>query len=405
MTAVAYLRKSKVTSDRHVSWEVQEAEVRSLAARHGDHDLELLSDWSVSGRATKTHRRKEYARLRERIAAGEVSTVYSYSLSRLSRSLTEYASFAALCEAHGVRVRLCKEGEFDYSTASGRFNVGIIALLAQMEAELSQERAADRVKAQRAKGTVLGVAPYGSAKDEGSLVPSGVESIDAVRKAYIEAGSFNGAARILTAAGVPTRRAKFWSAKVVRDILVREKVVEPAPRQRILKRAEWPLFHLLRCPHDGTTMTAMDRRKPKYICKRGVTDPGHPRPYSISEGRLMPWVRAKAAEYRKRPMVMLAEQASDEVDSLLATKARWLEMYADGLLDKQERDRRLSGIDERIQNLEVASRATMVPDINWDWAPSDINEVLRAMWDHIPLKMTDDGLVPTEPVWLVDKAA
>ena len=41
----AYLRKSKVASDRHVSWEVQEQQIRALAARHGDVDnLAVLSD-------------------------------------------------------------------------------------------------------------------------------------------------------------------------------------------------------------------------------------------------------------------------------------------------------------------------------------------------------------------------
>jgi hypothetical protein len=50
---VAYLRKSRVIDERNgVSWEVQEAKVRELAAQHGDNGsrLVILSDWNVSGR-------------------------------------------------------------------------------------------------------------------------------------------------------------------------------------------------------------------------------------------------------------------------------------------------------------------------------------------------------------------
>src|SRR6202142_3081232 len=48
---VASLRKSKVTSDRHVSWDVQEGEIRAMATRAGDAEsLIFLSDWGRSGR-------------------------------------------------------------------------------------------------------------------------------------------------------------------------------------------------------------------------------------------------------------------------------------------------------------------------------------------------------------------
>ena len=44
--------------------------------------------------------------------------LYAYSLSRLSRSLGEYASLAELCQQHKVVVSLAKEGVQDYSTPS-----------------------------------------------------------------------------------------------------------------------------------------------------------------------------------------------------------------------------------------------------------------------------------------------
>src|SRR5262245_40417933 len=140
--AIAYLRKSRVTSDRHVSWEVQEAEVRSLAARHGDPDVEIMSDWNRSGRKTKT--RPEYVKLRAMIAAGEVSAVYSYSLSRLGRSLSELSSLIEECVAQGTAVRLVVDA-IDTSTASGRLLTNVLSSVAQFEAEVAQERAKDTI--------------------------------------------------------------------------------------------------------------------------------------------------------------------------------------------------------------------------------------------------------------------
>ncbi len=181
---VAYLRKSRVTSDRHVSWEVQEREVRALATHHGDADLEFLSDWGKSGRGDKTRLRGDYRRLREMVAADEVSVIYSYSLSRLARSLREYAALAEDCRDHGVRIRLCKEGEFDYSSASGRFNVGVLALLAQMEADLAQERAKDTIQARRARGDHVGSAGYGKRLVRGKIAEAPEEDLNRLIAAW-----------------------------------------------------------------------------------------------------------------------------------------------------------------------------------------------------------------------------
>src|SRR5438874_90852 len=89
---VGYLRKS-----------------RELAARNGDAELQLLSDWNRSGR--KTASRPDYLRLRKMVEAGEVSVLYAYSLSRLARSLTEYSHLVEVCRQQQVTIRLAKEGE------------------------------------------------------------------------------------------------------------------------------------------------------------------------------------------------------------------------------------------------------------------------------------------------------
>lgn len=79
MGAVGHLRKSRVLPGRPgvLSWETQEAEVRALAARNGDAELTILSDWGKFGRGPKTHLRSDYLKLRDMVASGGVSTIYS----------------------------------------------------------------------------------------------------------------------------------------------------------------------------------------------------------------------------------------------------------------------------------------------------------------------------------------
>src|SRR6187549_2694070 len=125
MPAIAYLRKSRVTSDHGVSWEVQERAVRELAAANGDPDLVILSDWNKSG--TKgADGRPGYKRLLEMIESGEASAVYSYSLSRLSRSLAEFSRLVEVATERDIPVRLHVERHLDISTATGRLIVNIL---------------------------------------------------------------------------------------------------------------------------------------------------------------------------------------------------------------------------------------------------------------------------------------
>ncbi len=409
--AVAYLRKSRVDpGTRDASWEVQESRVRALAARHGDTDLELLSDWGRSGRGEKTRLRVEYRRLRAMIEADEVSVLYSYSLSRLARSLTEYASLAELCREHGVRVRLDKEGEFDYGSASGRFTVGILALLAQMEAELAQERARDTVQARRARGDHVGSAGYGKRLHNGTLVDDPRESIEAVTAAYREAGGFAGAARILNAAKV---RAKFggkWSGTTVRRVLTTGAPQELAGRHveaRVKQRGSYTLSRLVRCPC-GQIMTGRSGRGSakygtfgpyaSYQCYRGRYEADHPRPYMVSERAILPWVKAEVGRLRTPSAVGVEVGDDDKRADLAERRRRVLDNYEDSLIDKAQRDAKLAEITSVMERLDSHAAVLAVPAIDWTWPPSALNAVLRAVLAYVEL---GPDLRPVRAEWMV----
>ncbi|MDP8905497.1 MAG: recombinase family protein [Chloroflexota bacterium] len=389
---VGYLRKSRVLPGRSdVSWEVQEQKIRELAEQHGDGELLLLSDWNKSGRKG-ANGRPGYHQLVTLVDEGRVSTLYSYSLSRLGRSVHELSALFALCAERGVAVRLVKD-RIDTSTASGRLTVNVLSSVAEFEADVAQERARDTVAARRARGDRIGQVPYGERPGE---------DLAAILTAYREAGSVIGAARLLNTRGVPTRNGGPWSTTPVREILIRHKAMPWRSRPGQKAAAPFILFRLLRC-HCGRQMTgARFRNGPDpaytvYRCIGGRTDVTHAR-QSVSERKLLPWVKAEAARFRV-PVDRVEIEQRDENRRLELEARRNALLDLVGTFDRAEIERRAAKIDEEIARLDATQRLVDVPPaIDWTWPPKAINEVLRAFWDHVQL---NDEMEPVHAEWLV----
>jgi DNA invertase Pin-like site-specific DNA recombinase len=392
---VAYLRKSRVTNDRHLSWEVQEGKIRDLADQHGENgDLLLLSDWNRSG-GKGANGRPGYHKLVTMIEADQVSALYAYSLSRLSRSISDFADLAELCIAHKVPMRLAADQQLDFASASGRFVINVLVSIAQMERELASERSKDTVAVRRARGDRIGHPFYGG-KDG--------EDLAAVLDAYKDAGSVIGAGRLLNERGVPTRQGRPWSTTPVREILNRHGVLPRHKRPGAKAAAPFVLFHLLRCAC-GRTMGAsrfLNGGKYPYVvyrCQGGRTDPQHGR-LSVSEPKLLPWIKAEAARFRiPFEQVEIREQDESRRLELEARRQRVIDNYEDGLIDKAERDAKLLKIGDELVDLDAADRVLEVPAaIDWTWEPKAVNAVLRNLWEYVGL---DEQMRPLRAVWRV----
>ena len=392
--SVGYLRKSRVTSDRGVSWEVQEAAIRDLAAQHGEAgDLLLLSDWNKSGRRGGSHR-PGYRELVELIEAGEVEALYSYSLSRLSRSLADFAKLVELCRAHDVPIRLAADRHLDFDTASGRAMVNVLASFAQMEAELAQERAKDTVAIRRARGDQIGPVNYGERDGE---------DVADVLDAFKVAGSVLGTARLLNERGIPTRRGGLWSGTSVRQILLRHEAIPRRGRQGSKPSAPFTFYRLLKC-RCGRFLTGIRYRNGShagyttYRCLMARSDPQHGSPWSVPETAVLRWAKGEADRLKAPERVEVQAMDLARRADLDAQRDRVLDMYQDGIIAKDERDRRLTSISDSLDRLDNARRVSDVPRIDWDWSPERINAVLRAMWTEIEL---DDTMRPVDAKWIV----
>jgi DNA invertase Pin-like site-specific DNA recombinase len=371
-----------------VSPEMQLAAVTEYAAGFGDADLVVLTDMNVSGRKGRAQR-PGFDALLSAIEAGAVSAVYSYSLSRLSRSVRDMMALADLCRGHGIPIRLARDIDPDHTTATGRALLAILSVMAQMEQELAQERALDAVAARRARGDRMGGPVFADA--------------ELVVEAYRQAGTATGAAKLLTAQAVPTLRGKaIWYPSTVRVILARvAPELLPAVRRAGVKHAAPFIFYrLLRC-HCGTTLTGWRRRSGyvSYRCTRGRLVPGHGKTH-IVESKVMAWAVAEMTRLRP-PTDLVAVVAANtaarlDLDARLdRIRVAWIaglyQSETEMLTEKAE-------VDEAIRRLDLAGRAVRVPRFDWQHEPRDLNLALRALWEYVAL---GPDLRPLRAEWLV----
>lgn len=394
MPPVAYLRKSVVhDAKRSVSWQVQEGAVRALAAVHGDDkDLVILSDWNVSGRKGRAQR-PDYDRLLSMIDSGQVSAIYSYSLSRLSRSLTDFLSLVDRCVAANVPLRLHVERHLDPTTSTGRLIIRILASVAAMESEVATERSRDAIEARRRRGDRIGGIRYGKKLGE---------DLDAVIDTFRETGGYRATAVALNERGVKSRSGKPWMAPTIRNILLRvaPELVPARTHRGAMAAPAYRLAHLLRCPYDGRLLTAQTGSEgtPRYACTHAYSVAGHG-PRYVAESKLLPWVKAEASRVRTPERIEMVEDQDRQRLDLDARRARVVDALEAGLITRAEAEPRLAKIAAEIATLDLQRRIADVPALDWErWAPRDVNAALRSMWSEVQL---GPDLLPVRAEWTV----
>jgi DNA invertase Pin-like site-specific DNA recombinase/transposase len=218
--AVIYARISRDRVGAGLGVERQEQDCRDLAQRlelavvgvHVDNDLS-----AYSGKP-----RPAYRAMLDTVAAGQADTILCWHLDRLTRSVRDLEDIVDLCDAHGVIVRTVSAGDVDLSTASGKMVARILGAAARHEVEHAQERMR-RAKAQvRASGGYTGGRrPFGY--ERGGLVIRETEALvvrDVARRLLL-GESLNAVTAALNTGSTPTSTGGRWSAKAVRDVMLR----------------------------------------------------------------------------------------------------------------------------------------------------------------------------------------
>lgn len=390
--SVAYIRRSSQSKSDpgDVSRDFQTATVRRLAGVGANLDI-LDGDWGKSAAADKTDRRLVFLELLASIERGEIDTLYAYSTDRLARSVRWAAQLLDACEVAGTTIRTL-EATFAPGDDMARTLFHFQAMQNEGYSRQSRTKRRSSIEQMRADGKKLGQPYYGK-------LPG--EDLSAVRAAYETAGSLRGAARLLNAQGVPSRRGH-WAFSSVQRIMAREGVVPAVGVRGARHRQRHTFARLLRC-HCGHLLTGSRRSDGTtvYRCLLGDFDQDHPRK-SVAEGVIQRWAIDEMA--RLRPpndddvaMVEVEEERRSLTVRLDLVKRAFLA----GLMPESEMLERKAEIDAGLMRLDLAGQLVQVPPFEWDDDPQTTNLDLRELWEYVQL---DLELRPVSAAWLVPDA-
>lgn len=214
---VSYLRVS--TARQGQSGLGLEAQRKSVADYLNGGKWNLLAEYVEVESGRNTARPK----LQEALAACRVhgATLVVAKLDRLSRN----AAFLLNLQNSGVKFVAADNPHVNQMV------VGILAIVAEEEAKMISRRTKDALAAAKRRGVKLGSPRPITRKAQLSGAKQSLEArraaatqwksdiLPIVSAAYQEAGSYNGAARLLNARGVPARRKGEWQASQVRALL------------------------------------------------------------------------------------------------------------------------------------------------------------------------------------------
>jgi DNA invertase Pin-like site-specific DNA recombinase len=351
------------------------------------------------------------------IKAGDVGTVYARSVDRIYRSVKTYSALLDLCREHGTRIVTQRDGIVggDGSPMATAFaTVG--ATFAQLESDTAKVRAKYGTATKRrniAEHAATGCQGCAETRLHRIGRPRyGPETTAAVLDAFEEAGSFNGAAAILTARGIPSmlggRKNPLgnggsygWNAITVARIVRRERPDVPKKcRQGVAPRGRYPLSGLLACPACGTFLSPQPRTGAfmGWYCARALVDPAHPRPYVVSERYVLPWIKEEVARLRLPDAVTLATDNAAQREALAGRLDRAHELYIGGAITRERHAAEAAAVAVELDRLGAAEAVVAVPRLDWTWAPRDVNAVLSAILERVTL---GPDMRPVSAVWRV----
>lgn len=389
---VAYIRRSVARrgDPGDVSREFQTGKVRALANGDGPALRVIDGDWGKSAATDKTDQRTAFLALLEDVERGAVSHLYAYSPDRLARSVEWSARLVNACRRAGVPITTTA-GTVAPDDPAARAMFNMLAIMNETALDEMERKAKASAATIRERGQVTGGRAYGEVRTlrNGETRGDG-EDPAAVLDAFREAGSYFGAARLLNERNVPSRSGRAWYPRTVQRIVNRQDPATArygrrgAPSVSRLHR----LAGLLRC-HCGAVMgqTVSGEGTPRYRCPNGVADPSHSRPYIVPERALMPWIIEEADRFRvPGDAIELDKRNEAKRAGLAAKRDRIIDMAADGVIDKSERDRRLALVDADLGAIVDVPATVAVPGgIDWSWPPESINAVLRTYWYTVEL--------------------
>lgn len=220
--AIGYVRVStRGQASEGVSLDAQRLAIEAECQRRGLRLVTVHADEGVSGRKASRPGLAQAIADAKRLKASLVV----YSLSRFARSAKDALALISELDRAGCAFVSTSE-TIRTSDACGRMVLGMLAVVAQFEAEIGAERTTDALAHLRASGRKTGGdAPYGCiAGPDGVLRPEPYEAqvIESMLAMRERGQSLRSIVETLNANAIPARRGKAWHLTQVKRIIDRE---------------------------------------------------------------------------------------------------------------------------------------------------------------------------------------
>ncbi len=433
----AYIRRSVVSrkAPGDNSREFQLAAVGELASAEAAPLQVFDGDWGRSGSRHEAEGRTAFRALLDAIGAGHVTTLYAYATDRLARDVEAAARLLNLCERAGVPI-VTREGRIEPGDSSARRMYQFAAMTNEDYSDRSRERQASNVATRRVHGDAMGPPPWGKrvkARARGepvSFEDDPERDPQQLLAAYREAGSINGAVRLLNDRGVLPQRATRWYSGPLGRTLKRlfPEEFSLVTAQRRVRSAEpgdgreVPVFRrVLRC-HCGAYMTAVKDRDgtyDAYRCSRGLTESAlgvegrrkvtayHPHGISVPSRVVRAWAMNEAAKFDQLAIEAATTTGPTTSQAELAERKRRAGVaFARGALDDAAFEDEMRDIErlerEAVAQAEARRFLRLRRGVRWDASPADDAADVKRLWRAIHL---DEHMRPVRADWRVQPPA
>jgi site-specific DNA recombinase len=345
-------RRAGREGESFISPEVQRKRIDEWA---GSHEVEIVHWWEELDQSGAKRDRPMFQEALARCERAETGGMVVARLDRFARSAVDALESIKRLNDAGARLVSVEDG-FDGSTAMGRFAIGILTLIAELELERIRDNWAVAIKEAVGRGVhIAPQTPTGYQRGEGGrLIPDPVASPVITEAFRMRAAGVpvTKVAEFLEERGVgPSSGGPHWSFTGVRNLLRNPvylgqarsgKVINDQAHEPLVTQAEFDavrqtrtrfeprpnsvaehalLGGLLRCAGCGHSLKISGTRRagvvyPNYYCQRRFGKGICPSPASISARRIDAYVAEQvlAALRAEDGFFAQAVQASKEVE-------------------------------------------------------------------------------------------
>jgi len=402
MRADGYVRVSRRggrEGDSFISPEVQRQKIEGWAQLH---EVEIIRWWEEIDQSGARLERPMFQEALARCEAGDSGGIVVARLDRFARSAVDALESIRRLNDAGARL-VSVEDNFDGSTPMGRFAIGILTLIAELELERIKESWTSAVREAVGRGIHISArVPVGYRRDETRRLirvePAASAVAEAFRRRAVGA-SYTELARFLEESGVlPSTGNPHWSNQGVSGILRNSvylgqarsgSVVNESAHEALVTRAEFDavqsshtvvhardgsvasqamLGGLLRCAGcghtlkiTGTTVRRTGERVPVYYCTKRYASGICEAPASVRAAKVDSYVEeqvlaALSGEGGPIAEARVASEALEQATQTVQEAEHELDLFVTNpkLLSTLGEQRFLDGIDARQQALDQA---------------------------------------------------